>query len=324
MIVCIIGFVACCYAEGDVMGISLIDDAVVLGMLAAAVAAEAHAADVGIIHTPFHTGCDPGAVASAVIAENLNAHNEDIGESTVDNGTGAVGTMAFVIFGITVIVDEVVAAADEPAGEQLMVTVNTGVDNCNDDGGKVVHILSRIVVDPGVVVIGIYIVRTVAPGHIVVVAGNIVGLSIALNDVVIKGNDGVGLSIFNIAEGSIHLACSFCFFGSCILDNALVIILDMCNGAGVIKILGGLDNNTAGLEFVAGLDPLGVKTVSIDHSVKIFAISDELLIPESLFGLGQDFGFCIFSTDCGDECKAQRKGEKQCKIFFHLDFLLYY
>ena len=181
----ILAFVACRDAEYEIILRRFFNNIVIEIMVFAvvAVAAEAHAADLASMEIcPFHTCGNTGIIAVAAFVEHPDAHDLDIGKGSVNDGAGAVGAVAVFIFGVIIIVDEIVAAGYEPAYQYGVVAVNTGINDGNGNGGNVCHVVACKVIDPGIEIPCIGIVCAPAPGHeVVAAAGLVIGTDIALD-----------------------------------------------------------------------------------------------------------------------------------------------
>ena len=186
-VACFGAIIACCNAEYAVVLITELDSLFISRMLCfGARTAEAHVcAGAALKYGIFHCVCDLGLVAIAVSIESLESHDLNIGQSTVYDGAGNMSAVTMVVFGVGIVVLEVVAG-NKPVGDHGMVAVGTGIDNSNDDLGKIVNGLNSRE-DPIIEVLSIDIVLAISPGNIVVIAGSCA-----------DADDRIGFSVLNI------------------------------------------------------------------------------------------------------------------------------
>lgn len=138
-----------------------------------------------------------------------------------------------VILGVAVVVYKVITR-NGSADKIGVIAVVTGVDNGNNDFGKVFN-AAGIVEHPLIVVESINIVHTVAPAEEFVHAGFLIRL-----------HDDIGFGILNALYKLKSFGRFARFFGSSVLNNVPVIVaVYMRNGAGVVQLFGALDDDSS-------------------------------------------------------------------------------
>ena len=250
----------------------------------------------------FHCKNDLCGITVTIGIENFQRHDFDVGKVAVKDGACAVGTVAVVILGVAVVVYKVITR-NGSADKIGVIAVVTGVDNGNNDFGKVFN-AAGIVEHPLIVVESINIVRTVAPAEEFVHAGFLIRL-----------HDDIGFGILNALYKLKSFGRFARFFGSSVLNNVPVIVaVYMRNGAGVVQLFGALDDDSSvcigvGIRCFFGI----FSGILFGHVVQSAGKSKQIFAALCVIGSGDGpFGK---AADGKDEAEAHDEREQQCSSF---------